>query len=100
LKQNNKIRNKIIWTFELIEDLRIIPESYLKHVEDTKGLYEIRVQFGSDIVRIFCFFDQGQLIVLANAFYKKSQKTSKSEINKALNIKEEYEKEKNEYHKS
>ena len=94
VRQQVKIKDKIIWTLELIQDLPKVPETYLKHVEDTDGLYAIRVQFGSDIIRIFCFFDQGQLIVLANAFYKKTQKTPKSEIKKALKLKEEYEKEK------
>ena len=68
-----------------------MPEDYLKHLEGTDGLYEIRVQIGSDIFRIFCFFDEGKLIVLANGFQKKSQKTPKSEIEKALKIKKEYE---------
>lgn len=71
-----------------------VPETYLKHIENTEGLYEIRVQQGSDIFRIFCFFDQGQLVVIANGFQKKSQKTPKQEIEMALNIKEEYEDEK------
>jgi phage-related protein len=93
-KQNDKIKSKIIWTFDLIEEVIQVPETYLKHIESTDGLYEIRVQFGSDIFRIFCFFDEGQLIVLANGFQKKTQKTPRKEINKALKIKEEYENEK------
>ena len=93
-KQKKKVKDKIIWTFRLIETLRLIPEDYLKHIEGTNGLYEIRVQLGSDIFRIFCFFDKGKLVVLANGFQKKTQKTPKSEIEKALKIKEEYEKEK------
>jgi phage-related protein len=60
----------------------------------TEGLYEIRVKQGSDIFRIFCFFDEGKLIVLANGFQKKTQKTPKSEIEKAVKIKKEYEQEK------
>jgi len=72
-----------------------IPETYLKHLENTEGLYEIRVQQSSDIFRIFCFFDQGHLVVLANCFQKKTQKTPKQEIKKALKIKREYESEKN-----
>ena len=74
--------------------LEIVPETYLKHIENTDGLYEIRVQQGSDIFRIFCFFDHGQLVVLANGFQKKTQKTPKKEIELALKIKEEYENEK------
>jgi phage-related protein len=91
LKQRNKVKDKIIWTFDLIEELQKVPETYLKHIENTDGLFEIRVQLGSDIFRIFCFFDQGQLVVLANGFQKKTQKTPKQEIEKALKIKEEYE---------
>jgi phage-related protein len=91
VKQRDKVRDKIIWTLELIEDIQKIPETYLKHLENTDGLYEIRVQQGSDIFRIFCFFDQGQLVILMNGFQKKSQKTPKKEINKALKIMEEYE---------
>ena len=71
-----------------------VPETYLKHIENTDGLFEVRVQLGSDIFRIICFFDQGRLVVLANGFQKKTQKTPKKEIEKALKIKEEYEREK------
>lgn len=93
-KQSKKVKAKIVWTFELVEDLPRVPEIYLKHIENTDGLYEIRVQHGSDIFRIFCFFDQGQLVVLANGFQKKTQKTPKKEIDLALTIKAEYENEK------
>lgn len=91
LKQRDKVKDKIIWTFDMIEELQRVPETYLKHIENTDGLFEIRVQLGSDTFRIFCFFDQGQLVVLANGFQKKTQKTQKQEIEKALKIKDEYE---------
>jgi phage-related protein len=94
IKQRDKVKDKIIWTLELIQELERVPETYLKHIENTDGLYEIRVQHGSDIFRIFCFFDQGQLIILANGFQKKTQKTPKKEIEKAIKIKNEYESEK------
>ena len=92
--QRDKVKDKIIWTFELIEEFQKVPETYLKHIENTDGLFEIRVQQGSDIFRIFCFFDQGQLVVIANGFQKKKQKTPKKEIERAIKIKEEYETEK------
>jgi phage-related protein len=91
LKQQDKVKDKIIWTFEIIEELPRVPETYLKHIENTEGLYEIRVQQGNDIFRIFCFFDREKLVVLANGFQKKTQKTPKQEIEKALKIKEDYE---------
>ena len=93
-KQNKKVKAKIVWILELIEDLQRVPETYLKHLENTDGLYEIRVQLASDIFRIFCFFDQEKLVVLANGFQKKTQKTPKKEIEMALKIKAEYESEK------
>ena len=93
VKQRDKVKDKIIWTFTLIEELPRVPDSYLKHIEGVDGLYEIRVQLGNDIFRIFCFFDKGQLIVITNGFQKKSQKTPKQEIDKAIKIKEEYENE-------
>lgn len=93
-KQPKKVKDKIVWTLELIEDLQRIPETYLKHIENTDGLYEIRVQLGNDIYRIFCFFDKGQLVILINGFQKKTQKTPKNEIELALKIKKEYDNEK------
>ena len=92
-KQNKKVKAKIIWTFDLVEDLQRVPETYLKHIENTDGLYEIRVQLGTDIFRIFCFFDRGQVVVLVNGFHKKTQRTPKKEIELALKIKAEYESE-------
>lgn len=90
-KQTKKVKAKIIWTLELVEDLKRVPETYLNHIEGTDGLYEIRVQSGNDIFRIFCFFDHDRLVVLLNGFQKKTQKTPKQEIETALKIKEEYE---------
>ena len=99
-KQNKKVKEKIIWIFDLVEDLQRVPETYLKHLDNTDGLYEIRVQFGGDIFRIFCFFDEGQLVVLANGFQKKTQKTPKKEIEMALKIKAAYENEMRSSHKN
>ena len=92
--QSKKVKAKIVWTLSLLEDLERVPETYLKHLENTNGLYEIRVQQGSDIFRVFCFFDKGQIVVIANGFQKKSQKTPKNEIELALKIKAEYENDK------
>ncbi len=89
LKQKQKVKDKILWTFNLIEELPRVPEQYLKHIEGINGLYEIRIQQASDIFRILCFFDEGNLIALANAFHKKTQKTQRQEIEKAILIKEE-----------
>lgn len=90
VKQSKKVKAKIIWTIQLIEELERIPNTYLKHIESSDGLYEIRVKYGKDVFRIFCFFDKGKLIILINGIQKKSQKTPKKEIQKALLIMEEY----------
>jgi phage-related protein len=97
LKQRDKVKDRIIWTLDLIEEINNVPETYLKHLTKTNGLFEIRVQQGSDIFRIFCFFDENKLVILANGFQKKTQKTPKKEIDKALKIKEEYFNEKKQY---
>ncbi len=88
--QSDKVQEKIEWTLELIRTTQQVPEKYFKHMEGTKGLYEVRVEQGGNIYRIFSFFDKGNLVVLGNAFQKKSQKTPGKEIDKALKIMEEY----------
>lgn len=89
-EQVDNVQRKIEWTLNLIRVTRQVPEKYFKHIESTKGLYEIRVEVGSNIYRIFSFFDKGNLVVLGNAFQKKTQKTPKQELEKALKIMEEY----------
>jgi phage-related protein len=89
-----KVQKKMIWTFKIIEDLDKIPETYLKHLENTDGLYEIRVQVGSNIYRIFCFFDKNNLVIVEHGFQKKTQKTPGGEIERAEKIKNEYYEEK------
>lgn len=85
-----KVKNKIIWTFDLIKVVDRIPEVYMKHLVNTDGLYEIRVQHGNNIYRIFCFFDSNNLIVVGHGFQKKTQKTPIGEIAKAEKIKKTY----------
>lgn len=93
IKQRDKVQDKIMWTLELLEELDRVRETYLKHIVNTEGLYEIRIQQGSDIFRIFCFFDDKKLVIITNGFQKKTQKTPKKEIEKAIIIKKEYENE-------
>ena len=79
-----KVQQKILWTFKIIEDLDRVPEIYLKHIESSEGLYEIRIQVGSNIYRIFCFFDSNNLVIVGHGFQKKSQKTPNKELEKAI----------------
>ena len=93
-EQTWKVQKKILWTFKVIETVDRIPEVYFKHLENTEGLYEIRVQVESNIFRIFCFFDINNLVVVGHGFQKKTQKTPTSEIVRAEKIKKEYYEEK------
>ena len=81
---DKKAKLKVDWTINLLETVEHIPEKYFKHLANTDGLYEIRVEIGSNIYRIFSFFDAGKLIIAINGFQKKTSKTPKSEIDKAL----------------
>ncbi|WP_371863492.1 type II toxin-antitoxin system RelE/ParE family toxin [Adhaeribacter aerolatus] len=74
----------------LITIVERVPKKFLQYMEGTNGLYEIRVELGSNIYRIFCCFDEGKLVVLFNGFQKKTQKTPKAEIERAEKLKAEY----------
>lgn len=89
-QQRPKVIKKIFQTLRIIEQIERIPSTYLKYIEGTDGLFEIRIMFGSDIFRIFCFFDEGKLIVLLSGFQKKTQKTPSEEIKRAERLKNEY----------
>lgn len=88
--QTKKVQDRIDWTIGLVRSLKIVPTKYFDHMTGTDGLWEIRTQVGSNIYRVFCFFDEGNLVLLLNGFQKKSQKTPKSEIEKAERLKKEY----------
>lgn len=93
--QPAKVQDKIFKIIEAIETLERVPAQYLKYLEGTDGLYEARIKLGSNIWRVFCFFDNGRLVILLNGFQKKTQKTPKNEITKAEKLKIEYYNEKN-----
>lgn len=70
-----------------MEQIERIPQNYLKYIEGTNGLFEIRIQLGNNI---FCIFDGNQLVVLLSGFQKKTQKTPKYEIKRAVKIMNNY----------
>lgn len=88
--QNEKVRSKIQYVFELIRQVERVPEKFLKYMEGTDGLFEVRVEYQSNVYRIFCCFDEGRLVVLFNGFQKKTQKTPKNELEKAERLMKEY----------
>lgn len=89
-KLDKDLQEKIDWVFELVKAVDHIPKKYFKHLESTDGIYEIRVEYKSNIYRILCFFDEGNLVVLINSFQKKAQKTPKQEIELAKKLKKQY----------
>lgn len=89
-KQNPKVKGKIQYVFEIIKQVDRVPEKFLKHLSGTDGLYEIRIEFQSNICRVFCCFDDGKLVVLFNGFHKKTQKTPKTKLEKAKRLMKEY----------
>lgn len=93
-KQPQKVRDKIIKILDIIEQIDRIPLTYLKYIEGTNGLFEVRVQFGNNIFRIFCFFDGNKLVVLLSGFQKKTQKTPPEEIKRAERLMTDYYEEK------
>lgn len=94
ISQPKKVQDKIFKLIEIIETYERVPSTYLKAIAGTKGLYEVRIKLGSNIWRVFCFFDKGKLVILLNGFTKKTQKTPKKEIEKAIKLMESYHKDK------
>ncbi len=74
---DKKIKLKVDRTINLLETVEHVPEKYFKHFSGTEGLYEIRVEFESNIYRIFSFFDKGKLVIAINRFHKKTNRTPK-----------------------
>lgn len=94
LAQNQKVQDKIFKVIEIIETYERVPSNYLKAITGTNGLYEARIKLASNIWRVFCFFDKGRLVILLNGFAKKSQKTPRKEIEKAIQLMNMYYEEK------
>lgn len=90
-----EVRKKFNWTLQLISTVDRVPVKYFKHLTNSSGIYEVRVESSSNIYRVFCFFDKGNLIVLTNGFQKKTQKTPKIELELAEKLKKQYFDEKN-----
>jgi phage-related protein len=85
-----EVQKKLNWTLQLLSTIDRVPEKYFKHLTGSSGIFEIRVEVGSDIFRVFSFFDKGKLIILLNGFQKKSQKTPKNELELAEKLKKQY----------
>jgi phage-related protein len=89
-KQDQGVRDKIDYVLELVKWERQVPIKFLKYLEDTDALYEIRIKTTFKNIRIHCFFDEGNMVILLNCFLKKGQKTPKQHIRLAKKMKDEY----------
>ena len=87
---SSDVQKKLIWTLRLITTTNRVPIKFLKYIYGTSGIFEIRVEVGSDIYRVFSFFDKGQIIVIMQGFQKKSQRIPTAEIKMAERIKKQY----------
>ena len=90
LMQSDKVQEKIEFVFKVICTVQRVPKKFLQHMSGTEGLYEIRVEIESNIYRIFCCFDKGNIVILFSGFQKKTQKTPKEEMDLALKLKDDY----------
>ena len=90
VSQTVVVQEKIEYVFKIIRNVDNIPKKFLDHMTGTDGIFEIRIEVRSNIYRIFCCFDKGNLVVLFNGFQKKTQKTPKKEIELAERLKKEY----------
>ena len=88
--QEFKVQEKIEYVFDLVRFEKQVPKKFFKNLKNTDGIYEIRVITTFKSIRILCFFDKGELVVLTNCFIKKTQKTPRKEIKMAEKLKKEY----------
>jgi phage-related protein len=93
--QEEKVQKKIEYVLDLVRFERQVPKKFFKALENTDGIYEVRVITTFKSIRILCFFDDGNLVVLGNCFLKKTQKAPRKEIKLAQKLKKEYFKNKN-----
>ena len=80
---NKETLKKLYQVLTLIMKVEIVPEKFLKAVKGYNGLYEVRLEYEGNIYRVFCCFDEGDLVILFNGFQKKTQKTPPRQIDQA-----------------
>ena len=84
----DKEKEKVQYGLLLLKTQNRLSTKFVKHIKD--GVYELRTEYAGNIYRVFFIFDEGNIVVLFNGFQKKTQKTPQNEIDKALQIKEDY----------
>ena len=84
-----KVAQKVTWVLQLVEDLDMVPSKYFVKMPGTDNIWECRIKLGSNIYRIFAFWDANK-VVLTHGFVKKTQRTPDIEITRAENYKKDY----------
>lgn len=90
LEQTETVRRKINFCLDIVRYEDRIPAKFLRNINGVNGLFEIRIEYSGNIYRVFCCFDEGSLVILFNAFQKKTQKTPSNEIEIAKRLMNEY----------
>ncbi len=94
---SQKVKDKIDYVLQIVISVQKISTKFFKHLED--GIYEIRIEAGNNIYRIFSFFDDNKLVILLHGFQKKTQKTPRREIEQAKKLRRMYYEDKSENNK-
>lgn len=81
-------QKKFDYSLAMLKIQERVSTRFVKFIRD--GIYEVRAAHDGNIYRAFFIFDDGNVVMLFNGFQKKTQKTPESEINKAIQIKNEY----------
>ena len=83
-----KVKDKVDYVLQIVISVQRISTKFFKHLED--GIYEIRIEVGANIYRIFSFFDDNKLVILLHGFQKKTQKIPRKEIERAKKLRKDY----------
>lgn len=83
---------KVAWVLKLFEDpdVKEVPSQFFKKLVNTDDIWEVRVSVRGKAIRILGFLDGENLVVLAHAIVKKTQKTPRSAIKIAEERKKDY----------
>jgi phage-related protein len=96
-----KLMAKAFRTINLLKQFGpVLTLPHSRKIIGSDELYELRVQYGNNICRLFYFYYKNELYVILSGFIKKQDKTDPKEIERALKIIREYMEERDEENKS
>jgi len=85
-----KLYGKTLYVIDLLEQFG--PYLAMPHSRKLKGhdLWELRVQQGSDICRLFYFYSGEHVYIVTSGYRKKTEHTNVREIERAERIRDEF----------